>query len=122
MDGNPGNWGGGGGPSRGRPNPEWEAERIQAQLAQLPPQQREQVQAEMNEMREFFERVRSLPEDQRRAEMEKRFNDPVMQDRMAEREASRDARQSPERRADRMRRYIERKQQIKEQQESQSPS
>lgn len=106
-----GGWDGG----RGRTNPEWAEERVQAQLAQLPAADRERVQTEMNEMRAFWDRVRQLPEDQRRAEMEKMFNDPTVQDRMVEREARREGRRSPEGRAERYRRYIERKLEMKNQ-------
>ncbi len=64
-------------------------------------------------MREFFRRFRDLPEDQRRAAMEKHFNDPAVQDRMEERRARRDEKMGPEKRADRYRQYVDRKERAK---------
>lgn len=106
-----GGFGGGGG--RGNFNPQWAEERTEARLAQLPPEQREQATKDFNEMRTNWERIRALPEAERRAEMEKIFNNPAFQDRMVERMMSRDAKRSPEKRAERFRQYIERKQQMK---------
>jgi hypothetical protein len=117
-----GNDGGPGGPGRGGGRefrPEWMQERVAAQIAQLPKAEREQAKKEFDEMRAFFEKVRALPEQERRAAMESFFNSPVVQERMAERMAERDEKSGPERRADRARRYIERKQAMQAQQTSQ---
>jgi len=112
--GGPPDGGFGGGPGgRGNFNPQWAEERTEARLAQLPPAEREQVRQDFNEMRATFDRIRALPEAERRAEMEKIFNNPAFQDRMVERQMSRDAKRSPEKRAERFRQYIERKQQMK---------
>ncbi len=94
-------------------NPEWMAERVQAQIALLPPEERQEARTQFDEMRKFWEAVRNLPEEERRAKIEEAMNNPEMQDRMDERMAARDNRRSPEQREKRMRRYIERKEQIK---------
>jgi hypothetical protein len=103
----------GGGP-RGREgmNPDWLAQRAEAAIAQLPPDERQAAKADFDETRKFFEGVRALPDDQRRAKMEEYMNRPAVQDKMADRQAARDARQSPQQREDRMRSYIARKQQM----------
>jgi hypothetical protein len=90
-------------------NPEWVAERIEAQIALLPPEEREQVRTEFVKMREFWAEVRALPEDQRRAKMEDFFSNPEVQARMEERTMRRDMRRSPEQRAERYKRYVQRK-------------
>jgi len=116
ADGGGGDRGGppdGGFGGRGNFNPQWVQERTEARLAQLPPAEREQATKDFSEMRANWERIRALPETERRAEMEKIFNNPAFQDRMVERMMSRDAKRSPEKRAERFRQYIERKQQMK---------
>lgn len=107
-----------GGPSRGRDrrnvNPEWIAERMEQQIAQLPPEERKQAQAEFDEMREFWNKIRELPESERREAARKFFEDPAVQERMMERQNEREDRRSPERRAERYREYIQRKKAIKQ--------
>lgn len=95
---------------------QWMQERVVAQIAQLPPEQRDQAQKDFDEMRAMFEKIRDLPEDQRRTAMQSLFENPAMQERMSERAAARDEKSGPQRRAERSRRYVERKQSIKEQQ------
>lgn len=122
--GPPGSRGQGGGDQAGQPggqrfgregmNPEWLAQRAEAAIAQLPPDERQAAKSEFDSMRKFWEEVRALPEDQRRAKMEEFFNRPEVQEKMEERMAARDARRSPEQREKRMKSYIERKKQIKE--------
>lgn len=99
--------------SRDGMNPDWMAQRAEAAIAQLPPEERPGAKAEFETMKKFWEEVRALPDDQRRAKMEEFFNRPDVQDRMAEREANRDNRRTPEQREQRMRNYVERKQQMK---------
>jgi len=94
----------------GESNRAWAEERMMAQLALLPPAEKEVAQKEYDEARNFFAGLRELPEDQRRAAMEQRMNDPAVQERMIERELNRDVNRGPDRRAARYRRYIERKQ------------
>jgi hypothetical protein len=67
----------------------------------------------MNEMRAFWESVRNLPEEERRAKMEEHFNKPEVQEQMEVRQNARDAKSPPERREERMRRYLDRKNQMK---------
>ena len=108
----------GGGPRGGRDggmNPEWIAQRTEAMIAQLPPEEQPAAKAEFDAMRKVFAEVRALPEDQRRAKMEEIFNRPEVQDRMAARAEARDARQTPAQREKRMKTYVEKKQQMKAQ-------
>ena len=109
-----GDRGGQAGGPRGREgmNPEWMAQRAEAALAQLPPEERLAAKADFDAMRKSWEEIRSLPEDQRRAKMEEMMNRPDVQDKMADRQAARDARQSPQQRENRMRNYIAQKQQM----------
>ena len=101
-------------PRRGGPtNPEWIAERAQAQIAALPVDQRAVAQKERDEMRAFWESVRNLPEAERLAKIEEMMNDPAVQEKMEERRNARDAKTPPQRREDRMRRYLDRKNQMK---------
>jgi hypothetical protein len=99
----------------GQRNPEWAAERTQAQLAALPEAQQAEVRKQMDEMRAFWESVRNLPEEERRAKIEEMMNRPDVQEKMEERMSSRDAKTPPQKREDRMRRYLERKSQMKNQ-------
>jgi hypothetical protein len=89
------------------------AERQQARIALLPAAERAAAQKEFDDMRATWQKMRSLPEAERRAAMQKMFNDPVMQEKMMDRMLSRDAKRSPEKRAARFRQYIQRKQQMK---------
>jgi len=109
-----GDRGGQAGGPRGREgmNPEWMAQRAEAAIAQLPPDERLAAKADFDAMRKSWEEIRSLPEDQRRAKMEEMMNRPDVQDKMADRQAARDARQSPQQRENRMRNYIAQKQQM----------
>ena len=101
-------------PARGnRGNPEWMAERAQAQIALLPPAERQEAQTQFDEMRKFWESVRNLPEEERRARMEELMSRPEIQEKMEERMAQRDSKRTPEQREHRMKRYIERKNQMK---------
>ncbi len=94
-------------------NPEWIAQRAEAAIAQLPPEERQAARADFDESKKFFEEVRALPDDQRRAKMDEYMNRPAVQDKMAARQDARDARQSPQQREQRMRNYLARKEQIK---------
>ncbi len=111
--GQPGGDGGGGRFNREGMNPEWMAQRAQAAIAQLPPEERAAAQADFDTMRKFWDEVRALPEDQRRPKMEEFFNRPEIQQKMEDRQAASDARRSPEQREKRMKTYIERKKQMK---------
>lgn len=105
----------GGGQRFGREamNPEWLAQRAEAAIAQLPADQQQVAKADYDTMKKFWEEVRALPEDQRRPKIEEFMNRPEIQDKMEQRQAARDARQSPTQREKRMKNYIERKKQMK---------
>ena len=100
-------------PRRQPPNLEWTAERAEAAIAVLPPDQQEEARAEFNEMRTFWESIRQIPEPERRAKIEEHLNNPDVEARMEEQAAARDARRTPEQREQRYRNYIRRKEQIK---------
>lgn len=99
---------------RGGGNQEWMAERIQAQINNLPTGEREQAQKEYNEMRAFWASVRELPEEERRQKIEEMMNNPEVQNRMQSRMEARDSQRTPQQRENRMRNYNERKQEIKQ--------
>ncbi len=122
--GGPGGGDRGGQPGAGQPgggqrfgregmNPEWLAQRAEAAIAQLPADQQQAAKADYDTMKKFWEEVRALPEDQRRPKIEEFMNRPEVQDKMEQRQAARDARQSPTQREKRMKSYIERKKQMK---------
>ncbi len=98
------------GPGR---NPEWTAERMQAQIAALPPEEKIAAQKDMDTMKAFRESLRNLTDEERRAKWEELMKSPEVQERMEERQAARDAKNSPEQRDNRARNYLERKQSIK---------
>jgi hypothetical protein len=107
--------GGGNGGGRQAFRPEWMEERVMARIAQLPAAEQEKAKKDFQEMRDFFQKMRDLPEDQRRTAMENFFNSPAVQQRMADREADRSEKSGPERRAQRARDYVQRKAAMKEQ-------
>jgi len=88
----------------------WADERVKAQIELLPPEQREIAKNDYDELQKFFAGVRQLPVDQRRAAIEERISNPAMQERMLERETTRDMNRGPERRVARYKRSIEQKQ------------
>ncbi len=104
------------GGQRNNMNPAFIAERAQAEIAALPIEERAEAQKQFDEMRKFWETVRSLPEEERRAKIEELMNNPEVQARIEERMSSRDAKRTPAQRERRMKRYVERKQEIKEKQ------
>lgn len=95
-------------------NPEWVAERVANEIAQLPPEEREELQRDFEEMRQMWETVRALPPEERRERMREIFDNPSVQDRIQDRMARREARMSPEQREARFRRYVDRKTQARE--------
>lgn len=94
-------------------NPEWMAQRAEAAIAQLPPEERQAAKADFDSMKKTFDEIRALPDDQRRAKMEEVMNRPDVQEKMAARQDARDSRQSPMQREQRMKSYLARKQQMK---------
>ena len=111
----PGQPGGGGPPRflREGMNPAWLAQRAEAAIAQLPAAERAAAKADFDIMRKFWEEVRALPEEERRAKMEEFFNRPEVQEKMEERQAANDARRTPAQRQQRMKNYVQRKEQMK---------
>jgi len=95
-----------GGPPR---DPQRIAERVEAQIKLLPAAEQEKARAEATEMRNFWQSVRDLPEQERRAKAQEFFNRPDVQERMEDRRLARDAKMTPTQRIDRSRRYWERK-------------
>ncbi len=111
-------WMGGGGVfaarfERQNVNQDWVAEQAQAQIAALPEAERAEAQKQYDQMRAMFASLRDLPDDQRRAKFEELMNDPAVQDRMQAAQERRDSKSGPQKREDRMRKYNERKQQMK---------
>jgi len=101
-------------PRTGRPgadprDPERIAERVEAQIKLLPAAEQEKARAEAAEMRAFWQSMRDLPEQERRAKAQEFFNRPEMAERMEDRRLARDAKMTPTQRIDRSRRYWERK-------------
>ncbi len=109
---------GGGGfwqrPDRANVNPAWLQARAQAVIAQLPAEERPKAQAELDEMQNLLRETSQLSEEERRAKMQEFFSRPEVQERLAEREAARDARRTPEQRSERYKRYNDRKQQARQ--------
>lgn len=93
-------------------NPAWIAQRVEATITQLPSDSQKAARADFDAMKKTWEEIRSLPQEQRREKMAEIFERPEVQERMAAREAARDARRTPEQRERRMKNYIERKKQI----------
>ncbi len=104
---------GGSGGDRAEPNREWMAERVEAQIAMLPKAEQVPAREDFRKMRDFFQELRKLPDEERRAKMQEFFENPTVQARMDERRSLREDRAGPERKADRARRYVERKEQRK---------
>jgi hypothetical protein len=84
-------------------------ERVEAQIALLPEEERPKARDDFKMMREFWQSVRDLPEEQRRAKAQEFFNRPEVAERMEDRRLARDAKRTPEQRIERSKRYWERK-------------
>jgi hypothetical protein len=97
-----------GGAQPGR-DPERIAERVEAQIKLLPADEQEKARTEAAEMRTFWQSVRELPEEERRAKAREFFNRPEVAERMEDRRLARDAKMTPTQRIERSRRYWERK-------------
>ena len=88
-------------------------ERVEAQIALLPENEREKAREDFKLMREFWQAVRDLPEDERRAKAQEFFNRPDVAERMDERRTAREAKMTPKQRVERAQRYLERKAALK---------
>lgn len=87
--------------------------RAQAEIDKLPPEKRSAAQAEFDQRRKFFEGLRDLSPEERRAKMEERMSDPAAQERFEERRSEQMARMSPDQRVERARGYIQRKEAVR---------
>jgi hypothetical protein len=85
------------------------AERIEAQIALLPKEEQAKAREEFDIMRKFWEEVRDLPEEERRAKAREFFTSPAMAERMEDRRLARDAKRTPEQRNERSRQYFQRR-------------
>lgn len=97
----------------GQTNPEWAAERGRATIAMLPKDEQAQAQRHFDEERAFWESIRDLPEQERRARIEEQMNKPEFQALRDERAAARYERSTPQQRERWFRNYIQRKEHIK---------
>lgn len=81
-------------------------ERIKAEIDKLPPEQRTAAE----ERRKFFEGMRDLSPEERRAKIEEFMSSPANQERMEQRMSEHMARMSPDQRVDRAKSYVNHKQ------------
>lgn len=94
-------------------HPEWAQERMAAQIATLPADQQAGAQQRNDEMRAFWQGLRGLSREERRAKIAEWMNNPEVREQMEEYRAARDAKRTPEQRERRMKRYLERKEAMK---------
>ena len=87
--------------------------RVEAQIALLPEDEQQKARDDFRMMREFWQSVRELPEEQRRAKAQEFFNRPEVAERMDQRRLAREAKMTPQQRIERAQRYLERKAQMK---------
>lgn len=81
------------------------AQRTQAEIDKLPPGQR----AAAEERRKFFEGLRDLTPEERRAKIEEFMSDPANQERMEQRMSEHMARMTPDQRVQRAKGYVQHK-------------
>lgn len=105
--------GSGGGWGRMMGDPQQMAERAEAQVALLPKAEQAAAREELLAMRNFWESVKDLPEDQRREKAREFFTSPARAERMDERRTAREAKMSPAQRIERAKNYWERKAEAK---------
>ena len=108
-DASGGGRGGGGGGGGGGFDRAGAEERMRAEIARLPVEQRAKAEEEMAERKRIFEGFKDLTPEQRRAKMDERISDPGQMEKMEARMAGEDARRSPEQRIGRAHKYVERK-------------
>lgn len=94
---------------REMPDPTVVARRVEQQIAALPPSEQPAARAEWEKERAFWEEIRQLTPEQRRARMQERMDDPAVQEKVENAQANRDAKTPPEKRRDRYRSYLNRK-------------
>ena len=81
-------------------------ERMQAAIDQMPADKKAKAQAEFDEGKKFFEGMKDLTPEQRRAKMEEKMQDPATQEKMFNGMAKREAMKSPAQRTERYRDYV----------------
>jgi hypothetical protein len=99
----------GGGWMRAMGDPERVAARVQAQIALLPSAEQPKARESFQMMREFWQSVRDLPEEERRAKAREFFSRPEVAEDMETRRLSRWAKMTPDQRIERNKNYWERK-------------
>ena len=99
--------------SRDWGNPEAAAKRTEAQIKLLPSEEQKKAREDTGIMREFWQSVRELPEEQRRAKAREFFSRPEVKERMEDRRLAREAKMTPQQRIDRSQRYWDRKAEAK---------
>ena len=102
-----------GGERRPAMDPEVATKRAEAQIALLPKDEQPKAREDMAMMRSFWQSVRELPEEERRAKAREFFNRPEVQERMEDRRLAREAKMTPQQRIDRSQRYWGRKAEAK---------
>ena len=94
-------------------DPERAAKRAEAQIKLLPREEQKTAREDVSMMRDFWQSVRELPDEQRRAKAQEFFNRPEVQERMEDRRLARYAKMTPKQRIERSQRYWERKAEAK---------
>ena len=84
-------------------------DRMQAMIDQMPADKRTKAQAEFDDGKKFFESMKDLTPEQRRAKMEERMQDPATQEKFFSGMAKRDAMKTPGQRTERYRDYVDKK-------------
>ena len=85
------------------------AERVEAQIALLPAAEQPKARENFQMMREFWQSVRDLPEEQRREKAREFFSRPEVAEAMETRRLSRWAKMTPDQRIERNKSYWGRK-------------
>lgn len=99
----------GGGWMRAMGDPGRVAERVEAQIALLPAAEQPKARENFQMMREFWQSVRDLPEEQRREKAREFFSRPEVAEAMETRRLSRWAKMTPDQRIERNKSYWGRK-------------
>ncbi len=95
-------------------NVAWVDQHLQNRTATLHPEDRDSIRSTWNEMRPMLEAVEALPPEARAEAMREVFQNESLQTLMDEMRTSRDLKRSHEARVDRYRRYVERKEAMKQ--------
>lgn len=84
-------------------------EKMQAAIDQMPAEKKAKAQAEFDEGKKFFESMKGLTADERRAKMEEKMQDPATQEKFFNGMAKRDAMKTPQQRTEKFRDYVSQK-------------